>query len=91
MARAVEIATLIAENSAPLGVRIVPNSAHPADRHGDRAVFEICAPTSPGSSPRPTAPQGVRSSTERRDVVFAGRRPFPQWVAATAAACRPSR
>ncbi|MFD7304417.1 hypothetical protein ACFV83_26405, partial [Streptomyces pharetrae] len=72
-ARAVEIAALIAEKSAPLGVRTALNSAHLADQRGDRAAIERLRPDIARLLTTADGAEGIRSFIERRDAVFTGR------------------
>ncbi|CAM5338744.1 Enoyl-CoA hydratase/isomerase OS=Streptomyces glaucescens OX=1907 GN=SGLAU_15105 PE=3 SV=1 [Streptomyces glaucescens] len=72
VARAVEIAALIAEKSAPLGVRTALNSAHLADQRGDRAAIERLRPDIARLLTTADGAEGIRSFIERRDAVFTG-------------------
>ncbi|MEV0981331.1 crotonase/enoyl-CoA hydratase family protein [Streptomyces sp. NPDC049915] len=73
VARATEIAVLIVEKSAPLGVRTVLNSAHLAHEHGDRAAVERLRPDIARLLTTADGAEGVQSFVERRDAVFTGR------------------
>ncbi|MBC2866349.1 crotonase/enoyl-CoA hydratase family protein [Streptomyces mexicanus] len=73
VARATEIAALIAEKSAPLGVRTVLKSAHLAHEHGDRAAIERLRPDIARLLTTTDGAEGVQSFVERRDAVFTGR------------------
>lgn len=73
IARATEIATLIAEKSAPLGVRTVLASAHLAHAHGDGAAIERLRPDIARLFATADGAEGIRSFVERRDAVFTGR------------------
>ncbi|MFF0204411.1 crotonase/enoyl-CoA hydratase family protein [Streptomyces sp. NPDC005017] len=71
--RATEIATLIAEKSAPLGVRTVFASAHLAHEHGESAAIERLRPDIARLFSTADGAEGIQSFIERRDAVFTGR------------------
>ncbi|WP_043474587.1 crotonase/enoyl-CoA hydratase family protein [Streptomyces collinus] len=71
--RATEIATLIAEKSAPLGVRTVFASAHQAREHGESAAIERLRPDIARLFSTADGAEGIQSFIERRDAVFTGR------------------
>ncbi|WP_078890594.1 crotonase/enoyl-CoA hydratase family protein [Streptomyces maremycinicus] len=73
LSRATEIATLIAEKSAPLGVRTVFASAHLAHEHGERAAIERLRPDIARLLSTADGAEGIQSFIERRDAVFTGR------------------
>lgn len=70
--RAIEIATAIAEKSAPLGVRTTLNSAHLAREHGENAAIEQLRPEIARLLTTADGAEGVQSFIERRDAVFTG-------------------
>lgn len=72
-ARATEIAGLIAEKSAPLGVRTALNSAHLAQERGDQAAVERLRPDVARLLATADGAEGIQSFVERRDAVFTGR------------------
>lgn len=71
--RATEIATTIAEKSAPLGVRTTLNSAHLAREQGEGAAIEQLRPDIARLLTTADGAEGVQSFVERRDAVFTGR------------------
>ncbi|MEU4084841.1 crotonase/enoyl-CoA hydratase family protein [Streptomyces aureus] len=73
IARAAEIATLIAGKSAPLGVRTVFASAHLAHEHGESAAIERLRPDIARLFATADGAEGIQSFIERRDAVFTGR------------------
>ncbi|KOV97313.1 crotonase/enoyl-CoA hydratase family protein [Streptomyces sp. NRRL B-3648] len=73
IARATEIATLIAEKSAPLGVRTVFASAHLAHEYGESAAIERLRPDIARLFSTADGAEGIQSFIERRDAVFTGR------------------
>ncbi|MFF4909083.1 crotonase/enoyl-CoA hydratase family protein [Streptomyces sp. NPDC001260] len=73
IARATEIATLIAEKSAPLGVRTALASAHLARDHGESAAIERLRPDIARLFSTADGAEGIQSFIERRDAVFTGR------------------
>ncbi|WP_034271532.1 crotonase/enoyl-CoA hydratase family protein [Haloechinothrix halophila] len=73
LARATEIAHVIAERSAPLGVRASLESAHRAREHGDAAAVEQLLPEIGRLMTSADGAEGIQSFIERRDAVFTGR------------------
>ncbi|MFD7003665.1 crotonase/enoyl-CoA hydratase family protein [Streptomyces mirabilis] len=73
IARATEIATLIARKSAPLGVRTVFASAHLANEYGESAAIERLRPDIARLFSTADGAEGIQSFIERRDAVFTGR------------------
>jgi enoyl-CoA hydratase/carnithine racemase len=71
--RATQIARVIAEKSAPLGVRTTLNSAHLAHEHGESAAIERLRPDIARLIATADGAEGVQSFVERRDAVFTGR------------------
>ncbi|OQD57342.1 enoyl-CoA hydratase [Streptomyces phaeoluteigriseus] len=71
--RATEIATLIAEKSAPLGVRTVFASAQLAHEYGESAAIERLRPDIARLLSTADGAEGIQSFIERRDAVFTGR------------------
>ncbi|MEU5771401.1 crotonase/enoyl-CoA hydratase family protein [Streptomyces asoensis] len=71
--RATRLARVIAEKSAPLGVRTVFASAHLAHEHGDAAAIERLRPDIARLFATADGAEGIRSFIERRDAVFTGR------------------
>ncbi|MFI8232694.1 crotonase/enoyl-CoA hydratase family protein [Streptomyces sp. NPDC085900] len=72
IARATEIATLIAEKSAPLGVRTALASAHLAHEHGESAAIERLRPDIARLFSTADGAEGIQSFIERRDAHFTG-------------------
>ncbi|GAB1646483.1 enoyl-CoA hydratase-related protein [Krasilnikovia sp. MM14-A1259] len=72
IARAIEIATAIAEKSAPLGVRTLLASAHLAHAHGENAAIQRLRPDIARLTATADGAEGIRSFLERRDAVFTG-------------------
>ncbi|MEU3856544.1 crotonase/enoyl-CoA hydratase family protein [Streptomyces sp. NPDC028722] len=70
--RATRIARVIAEKSAPLGVRTALRSAHLAHEHGDGAAIERLRPDIARLLSTADGAEGVRSFVERRDALFTG-------------------
>ncbi|MFF4839738.1 enoyl-CoA hydratase-related protein [Streptomyces collinus] len=73
LARATDIATLIAGKCAPLGVRTVLASAHLAREHGESAAIERLRPDIARLFSTADGAEGIQSFSERRDAVFTGR------------------
>lgn len=73
VARATELAHVIAERSAPLGVRASLESAHRAREHGDEAAIEQLLPDIGRLLASADGAEGIQSFIERRDAVFTGR------------------
>lgn len=73
VARATEIAALIASKSAPLAVRTVFASAHLAHAHGESAAIERLRPDLARLFSTADGAEGIQSFIERRDAVFTGR------------------
>jgi enoyl-CoA hydratase len=71
--RAIEIATAIAERSAPLGVRTALRSAHLAREFGDEHAIEQLRPDLSSLLSTADGAEGLQSFVERRDAVFTGR------------------
>lgn len=71
--RAIEIATTIAEKSAPLGVRTTLKSAHMAQEFGEAAAIEQLRPDISTLLSTADGTEGLQSFIERRDAVFTGR------------------
>ncbi|MGW2831617.1 crotonase/enoyl-CoA hydratase family protein [Streptomyces sp. NPDC001286] len=72
IARASEIATLIAEKSAPLGVSTALASAHLAHEHGESAAIERLRPDIARLFSTGDGAEGIQSFIERRDAHFTG-------------------
>ncbi|WP_317447368.1 crotonase/enoyl-CoA hydratase family protein [Streptomyces collinus] len=73
IARATEIATLIAAKCAPQGVRTVFASAHLAREHGESAAIRRLRPDIARLLSTADGAEGILSFIERRDAVFTGR------------------
>ncbi|MEU4038971.1 crotonase/enoyl-CoA hydratase family protein [Streptomyces collinus] len=73
IARATEIATLIAATCAPLGVRTVFASAHLAREQGESAAIQRLRPDIARLLSTADGAEGIQSFIERRDAVFTGR------------------
>ncbi|GGU20902.1 crotonase/enoyl-CoA hydratase family protein [Nocardioides albus] len=71
--RAIEIATAIAEKSAPLGVRTALASAHLARDSGEAAAIERLRPDISRLLSTADGAEGLQSFVERRDAIFTGR------------------
>ncbi|MET8954306.1 crotonase/enoyl-CoA hydratase family protein [Streptomyces sp. NPDC004393] len=71
--RATQIARVIAEKSAPLGVRAVLGSAHLAQEQGERAAIGRLRPDVARLVATADGAEGIRSFVERRDAAFTGR------------------
>ncbi|MDQ0798133.1 crotonase/enoyl-CoA hydratase family protein [Streptomyces sp. B1I3] len=71
--RATRIARVIAEKSAPLGVRTVFSSAHLARESGERAAIERLRPDIARLFATADGAEGIQSFIERRDAAFTGR------------------
>ncbi|MDQ0841077.1 crotonase/enoyl-CoA hydratase family protein [Streptomyces sp. V1I6] len=71
--RAKEMAHVISERSAPLGVRTALASAHRAREHGDAAAIDRLRPDIARLIATADGAEGVTSFVERRDAVFTGR------------------
>ena len=72
VARAIEIATMIAERSAPLGVRTALRSAQLAREYGDATAVQDLRPDVAALLASGDGVEGMRSFLERRDAVFTG-------------------
>ena len=72
IARAIEIATMIAERSAPLGVRTALRSAQLAREYGDATAVQDLRPDVAALLASGDGVEGMRSFLERRDAVFTG-------------------
>ena len=72
IARAIEIASAIAEKSAPLGVRTALRSAHMAREFGDEKAIERLRPDLSALMSTADGAEGLQSFVERRDAVFTG-------------------
>jgi enoyl-CoA hydratase len=70
--RAIEIETMIATKSAPLGVRTVLRSAHKAREQGEAAAIAQLRPDIAALLATADGAEGLRSFLERRDAVFTG-------------------
>ncbi|MFH9672424.1 crotonase/enoyl-CoA hydratase family protein [Streptomyces sp. NPDC017405] len=73
LARAKEIAHVVADRCAPLGVRATLASAHRAREHGDAAAIAEMRPAIARLLATADGAEGVASFVERRDAVFTGR------------------
>ncbi|MFD9007281.1 crotonase/enoyl-CoA hydratase family protein [Streptomyces sp. NPDC059582] len=71
--RAKQIARVISERSAPLGVRAALASAHQAREQGDAAAIAQLKPDLARLTASADGAEGVKSFIERRDAVFTGR------------------
>jgi enoyl-CoA hydratase len=71
--RAIELAQMIAEKSAPLGVKTTLAAAHRARIQGEAAAFERLAPDMAELFQTEDGREGLRSFVERRDARFVGR------------------
>ncbi len=72
-ARAIEIARVITERSAPLGIRAVLASAHRSRLEGEEAAIATLRPEIARLFATEDGAEGVRSFVERRDAEFVGR------------------
>ena len=72
-ARAIDIARLITERSAPLGVRVGRDSAHRCRIEGEQAAIAHLRPDIARLFATEDGAEGVRSFVERRDAQFVGR------------------
>lgn len=70
--RATEIATGIAEKSAPLGVRATLHSAQLAREHGQSTAIERLRPEVARLLASADGSEGIQSFIERRDAAFSG-------------------
>jgi enoyl-CoA hydratase/carnithine racemase len=71
--RAIELAQMIAEKSAPLGVKTTLASAHRARIQGEAAAFERLVPDMAELFETEDGREGLRSFVERREARFVGR------------------
>jgi enoyl-CoA hydratase len=71
--RAIELAQMIAEKSAPLGVKTTLASAHRARIQGEAAAFERLDPDMAELFETEDGREGLRSFVERREARFVGR------------------
>ena len=71
--RAIELATMIATKSAPLGVKTTLASAHCARLDGEAAAFARLEPDMADLFDTEDGHEGLRSFVERREARFAGR------------------
>jgi enoyl-CoA hydratase/carnithine racemase len=71
--RAIELAQMIAEKSAPLGVKTTLASAHRARIQGEAAAFERLVPDMAQLFETEDGREGLRSFVERREARFVGR------------------
>jgi enoyl-CoA hydratase/carnithine racemase len=71
--RAIELATMIATKSAPLGVRTTLASAHRARVDGEQAAFARLDADVAGLFDTEDGREGIRSFIERREARFVGR------------------
>jgi enoyl-CoA hydratase len=71
--RAIELAQMIAEKSAPLGVKTTLASAHRARIQGEAAAFERLDPDMAELFRTEDGREGLRSFVERREARFVGR------------------
>jgi len=71
--RAIEIAEVIAQKSAPLGVRTVLKSAHQARSEGEAAAIAHLRSDIARLFATADGAEGMQSFVERRDAVFTGR------------------
>jgi enoyl-CoA hydratase len=71
--RAIELAQMIAEKSAPLGVKTTLASAHRARIQGEEAAFERLDPDMAELFETEDGREGLRSFVERREARFVGR------------------
>ena len=73
LGRAIELAEMIAEKSAPLGVQATLASAHRARIEGEAAAFERLDADMAALFETEDGREGLRSFVERRDAKFTGR------------------
>jgi enoyl-CoA hydratase len=71
--RAIELAEIVAEKSAPLGVKATLASAHRARLEGEAAALERLDPDMAELLETEDGREGLRSFAERRDARFVGR------------------
>jgi enoyl-CoA hydratase len=71
--RAIERAEMVAEKSAPLGVKTTLASAHRARIEGERAAFERLDSDMAELFETEDGREGLRSFVERREAGFVGR------------------
>jgi enoyl-CoA hydratase/carnithine racemase len=71
--RALELATMIAEKSAPLGVKATLETAHLARHEGERAAFARVEPAMAELFESEDGKEGLTSFVERREARFVGR------------------
>ncbi len=71
--RALELAEMVAEKSAPLGVKATLASAHRARIEGETAAFERLDPDMAELFDTEDGREGLRSFIERREARFVGR------------------
>ena len=71
--RAVELAEMIAEKSAPLGVKTTPASAHRARVEGEAAAFARLDSDMADLFGTEDGHEGLMSFAERREARFSGR------------------
>jgi enoyl-CoA hydratase len=71
--RAIEIASMVAEKSAPLGVKATLASAHCARVEGEAAAFERLEPDMAKLFETEDGSEGLQSFIERREARFVGR------------------
>ena len=71
--RAIELATVIAEKSAPLGVKTTLASAHRARIEGEAAAFARLDPDMADLFETEDGREGLQSFVERREARFTGR------------------
>ena len=71
--RAIELAQMIAEKSAPLGVKTTLASAHRARIQGEAAAFERLDPDMAELFETEDGREGLRAFVERREARFVGR------------------
>jgi enoyl-CoA hydratase len=71
--RAIELAQMIAEKSAPLGVKTTLASAHRTRIQGEAAAFERLDPDMAELFETEDGREGLRSFVERREARFVGR------------------
>lgn len=71
--RAIELASMIANKSAPLGVRATLASAHRARLEGEAAAFQRLEPDMVELFKSEDGREGLRSFVDRREAKFVGR------------------